>query len=223
MKKERKTEDDIRRTRVKGAGARRESGEPGGGRGRREVVRGSGVYPASGPLPRGRAPVRTEAEWGQGTRGAAGYEDSGRSGLNLPRSGRCRTAARQGAISGRKQPAAPSPGPAGREIPRNQWARFFNAFSKDHDGWIARIEVISDGKNSGEETRSLPLLGITVDTKPGAGNTTSIIMGVQPNVHLTHMVTRTKQIRINEDEQEIHIESASGDKTIVHFQAPRRR
>jgi hypothetical protein len=61
-----------------------ESGRPGGGRGRQDEVGGSGVYPASA----GNAPddveFRTQAEWGQGDRGAEGYEDSGQSELNLP-------------------------------------------------------------------------------------------------------------------------------------------
>src|SRR5262245_52096336 len=54
-----------------------------GGVGRREDVRGSGVYPASGPWPEGDAPFRGMAEWGQGERGAAGYEDHGESELSL--------------------------------------------------------------------------------------------------------------------------------------------
>ena len=60
---------------------RRESGRPGGGAGRRDEVGGSGVYPASaGNAPEG-AEIRTQAGWGQGDRGAAGYEDSGSSEL----------------------------------------------------------------------------------------------------------------------------------------------
>ncbi len=62
--------------------ARRESGSPGGGAGRRDEVGPTGVYPMSGGLPPGKHPeIRTPASWGQGERGAAGYEDSGRSGL----------------------------------------------------------------------------------------------------------------------------------------------
>lgn len=58
-----------------------EAGVPGGGRGRRDEAGGSGVYPASsGKAPPG-AVKRTQAEWGQGDRGAEGYEDSGASGL----------------------------------------------------------------------------------------------------------------------------------------------
>lgn len=66
------------------AKARRESGAPGGGQGRRDVVGESRVYPVSGgPTPGGDAEVRTMAAWGQGKRGAAGYEDSGGSELVL--------------------------------------------------------------------------------------------------------------------------------------------
>ena len=62
--------------------ARRESGLPGGGAGRRDEVGPTGVYPMSAGVPPGKHPeIRTPASWGQGERGAAGYEDSGRSGL----------------------------------------------------------------------------------------------------------------------------------------------
>ena len=46
---------------------------------RRDEVGRSGVYPASGPLPPGEAEVHSMPAWGQGERGAAGYEDSGSS------------------------------------------------------------------------------------------------------------------------------------------------
>ncbi len=56
-----------------------------GGIGRKEKPGRSGVYPASiGPenIPED-AEVKSQAEWGQGDRGAEGYEDSGRSELNF--------------------------------------------------------------------------------------------------------------------------------------------
>lgn len=61
---------------------RRESGEPGGGAGRRDEVGPTGVYPMSGGIPEGKHPeIRTPAAWGQGDRGAEGYNDSGGSEL----------------------------------------------------------------------------------------------------------------------------------------------
>ena len=65
---------------------RRESGQPGGGQGRPDEPGRTGVYPASraeGASP--DAPLRGESEWGQGERGAAGYEESGGSELNFER------------------------------------------------------------------------------------------------------------------------------------------
>ena len=62
--------------------ARRESGEPGGGAGRRDVVEPSGVYPMSGGIPPNKhLEIRTPAAWGQGKRGAEGYNDAGGSEL----------------------------------------------------------------------------------------------------------------------------------------------
>lgn len=60
-----------------------ESGEPGGGAGRRDVVEPSGVYPASAGFAPEDSEIRNQAGWGQGDRGAAGYEDSGQSELNI--------------------------------------------------------------------------------------------------------------------------------------------
>ncbi|HEY4132880.1 MAG TPA: hypothetical protein VGM50_19860, partial [Gemmatimonadaceae bacterium] len=60
----------------------RESGQPGGGAGRRDEVGPTGVYPMSGGIPPGKHPeIRTPAAWGQGDRGAEGYKDAGGSEL----------------------------------------------------------------------------------------------------------------------------------------------
>jgi hypothetical protein len=61
----------------------KESGVPGGGAGRKDDVKGSPVYPMSGPHPPGDARIVGQASFGQGERGAAGYEDHGESALNL--------------------------------------------------------------------------------------------------------------------------------------------
>ncbi len=61
---------------------RSESGLPGGGAGRKDEVGRSGVYPMSGPHPPSDAEIRGQASWGQGERGAAGYEDHGSSELS---------------------------------------------------------------------------------------------------------------------------------------------
>lgn len=59
----------------------RESGQPGGGVGRREDVGGSGVYPASAGNAPADAEIRNQAGWGRGGRGAAAGEGGGWTGL----------------------------------------------------------------------------------------------------------------------------------------------
>jgi len=60
----------------------RESGRPGGGAGRRDVVERTGVYPISGDeRPPGEAELRPLGDWAGGDRGIEGYEDSGGSEL----------------------------------------------------------------------------------------------------------------------------------------------
>ncbi len=60
----------------------RESGQPGGGAGRRDDVGRSGVYPISGDeRPSGDAELRPLGDWAGGDRGIEGYEDSGGSEL----------------------------------------------------------------------------------------------------------------------------------------------
>jgi len=61
----------------------RESGVPGGGAGRKDTVGRSGVYRVSGPPPPGDAPIVGMSSWGQGPRGAAGFEDHGGSEIFL--------------------------------------------------------------------------------------------------------------------------------------------
>jgi hypothetical protein len=56
---------------------RRDSGMPGGGAGRTDTPGRTGVYPASGPMPEQEAELQPMASWGQGKRGAAGYQDHG--------------------------------------------------------------------------------------------------------------------------------------------------
>ena len=60
----------------------RESGIPGGGGGRTDEVGPTGVYPASDPNAPEDAQAHGMASWGQGERGAAGYEDHGDSELS---------------------------------------------------------------------------------------------------------------------------------------------
>jgi Ala-tRNA(Pro) deacylase len=61
--------------------SRRESGLPGGGKGRVDFVEPSSVYPGSGPYPAGEAELRTPADFVRGQVDETGREVEGGSGL----------------------------------------------------------------------------------------------------------------------------------------------
>lgn len=91
---------------------RAKSGQPGGRQGRVDEVGHTGIYPGPGPTPAGDADIRFAAAWGQGERGAAGYEDSGVSEIS--------TIAGQPGIIGATTPgieAQPPPQPTAGEQP----------------------------------------------------------------------------------------------------------
>jgi hypothetical protein len=88
--------------------SRRDSGLPGGGQGRIDVTGRSGVYSASGPMPRGEAELRTPAEFVRGQ-----YDEQGRQvegGSELTKS--------DGRLLGGATPASGSPA-SHQAAPRN--------------------------------------------------------------------------------------------------------
>jgi len=65
--------------------SKRENARSSAAAGRIDKVGPSGVYPISGPHPPGDAPLVWPGGWGQGERGAVGYEDHGDSELSIKR------------------------------------------------------------------------------------------------------------------------------------------
>lgn len=213
---------DEASTAAEGNQNKRESGNPGGGQGRRDDVGRSGVYPMSGPHPAGNAPIRTEAAWGQGERGAAGYEDHGSSELTYEGG--------QGREGGGEQMPQAGPGPEAarggrREIPRGEWLSFLDGFSRQHEGWLVTLEVPEEQGRSEVEAKDLKLEGITPEHSEGHDRI-SIALGMEPDDHLTHFVSDPRRLMFMEDEGGGHIglqiEAADGSRTVVRFRRPAR-
>lgn len=201
-----KTRAKSKSTPTTGNRNRRESGEPGGGQGRKDEVGGSGVYPFSGPQPQGPAEIRTQAGWGQGERGAAGYEDSGRSELVYE----------GGQLLGGLDTEAPGSANAGDEIPPDAWGKKLDDFS--HRGCRVSIEQIA-GENRQVQVEDEPLNGISAD-HPGKREKIYISVGEKPDQELTHIITSPRRLWMD-GAGKVEIESANGERTIVRCRAHR--
>jgi hypothetical protein len=107
-----------------------------------------------------------------------------------------------------------------RDIPREQWGRFFDDFSKKHDGWVVTLEVIGSDLGDQEEASGLPLVGISADVKDRE-NRIEIIVGGRPDVDVTRIIDTPKRVWFKESgtlgEDAIEVESEDGTKTILNF------
>lgn len=207
--------DDSQKRERRARSDRRESGQPGGGAGRRDDVGKSGVYPASGPMPAGPAELRQPAAWGQGERGAAGYEDSGRSELVYE----------HGEVLGGLDTGAPG-SPSGpveeTEIPAAAWREALDDFSRRHrDCAVEIVESQGPVRGGGENLRrkvqvsDLPLKGVSAD-HAGERDKIYVSVGERPEEEFTHVISSPRRVLVGAGGgDQVEIETADGSRTLV--------
>ena len=54
-----------------------------------------------------------------------------------------------------------------REIPRGEWVKYLDGFSRRHEGWLVTVEVLGAEIGAQVEAQELPLEGITAELKAG--------------------------------------------------------
>jgi Family of unknown function (DUF5335) len=106
------------------------------------------------------------------------------------------------------------------EIPRDQWTRFFDDFSKQHEGWIVNWEVLDRKLGDQEKTSRLPLMGISADLK-GSKPRIEVMVGGRPEAHMTQIIELPKRVLFKEPDQPGHeaieVESDDGSTTLITF------
>jgi len=184
------------------------------GRRRKEEVGRSGV-----PFTRPDAPrdtqVRPAGSFGQGERGARGYESHGGSELTYEGGQVFGGPEKDGSL------AAHSGGDI-VEIPAEQWIGFFDSFSRQHEGWLASIEI-TEGNAKRTELRDRPLEGISCD-QIGARDEIYLSFDGGEGVNLTHPVRNPMKVVFRRDIEGAHegidLNSADGSLTSVRFRIP---
>jgi len=106
------------------------------------------------------------------------------------------------------------------EIPRAEWIKWLDTFSKQHEGWIATVEVLGAKIGDQEESGKLPLVGIGADVKDGESRI-EITLGGRRDAHLTRIIDKAKRVWLKQPEEPAHeavaVESEDGTTTVVHF------
>lgn len=114
---------------------------------------------------------------------------------------------------------------ASREIPRGEWLSFLDSFSRQHEGWLVKMEVADAQGGSRVQAENLKFEGVTPEHSEGHDRI-SIVLGKEPEDHLTHFVSDPKRVLFLETKAGGHvglqIEAADGSKTEVRFPGPAR-
>jgi hypothetical protein len=111
-----------------------------------------------------------------------------------------------------------------REIPRNEWRTFFDAFNQQHEGWLATLEIFGAEIGAQEEARDLPLEGVTLASGGSEPETIAISLGKTPEDHLDHTIVNPAHVWFEEnvpvEDAALEIESADDVKILMRFRSP---
>jgi len=183
---------------------------------RKDEVGRSGVYPFTSSLSPKSAEVRTAGSWGQGERGAKGYEDHGGSELSYE-GGQLLGALEEGGDS-----LAAHSQSGDIEIPPEEWISFFNSFSRQHEGWLTSVKV-RQGRKQKWEVHERALAGISSDHLT-ARDEIYITIDRDEGGQLTHPIKNPMKVVFRRDLEGAHegidFTDANGTTTSVRFRIP---
>src|ERR1043166_8178568 len=80
-----------------------------------------------------------------------------------------------------------------KEVRRSDWREFFDRFSKQHEGWLATLEVLVDGDDAQAEAVGLPFEGISLNAKDKPESLV-INFGRTAVDHVSHTIERPDHI-----------------------------
>lgn len=109
-----------------------------------------------------------------------------------------------------------------QEIPRDEWNTFFDVFSRQHEGWLATLEVFGPDIGAQEEAHELPLEGISIASGNNGTHAIAIDLGKTPD-HITHTITEPEHVWLEQTSgganAALEIESKDETKTLLRFRS----
>lgn len=156
----------------------------------RDEVGRSGVYPASGPVPLKGMPIRRQMEWGQGERGAAGYEDHGSSELTFEGGALLGGLDEEWAAIFTKNAMQAA---AGREVPLAAWPLFCEWLTRHYAGMVTTITFTDGQPGFPVAAKRLALVKVWARVMENKVDAISVQLDRKPNDYLLN-VTGLKRV-----------------------------
>ena len=111
-----------------------------------------------------------------------------------------------------------------REIPENEWPKFFDNFSSKHKGWLVTLETFGTEFGAQVPECELELVGIVDEWDEIHGNRIAILLGEKPDDHITHRISRPTEVSLEHTEGgadvALAIKSADGVMALLRFFSP---
>jgi hypothetical protein len=111
-----------------------------------------------------------------------------------------------------------------KEIPKNEWPEFFDSFSRQHQGWLVTLEIFGSEIGAQVEERELAFEGIVDEWDEIQGNEISIMIGAEPDDHITHSISQPTQVSLEQTDEgadaALAIKSADGVMALLRFRSP---
>ena len=106
------------------------------------------------------------------------------------------------------------------DIPHEQWGKFLETFSRQHRGWLIRLETHDRVTGEDVVSQETPLESIELDLEDEKNPRINVIVQLDNKVikHILFLPSRLV-LRSSQDGQELRIETLNTETT-VHFRAP---
>jgi hypothetical protein len=110
-----------------------------------------------------------------------------------------------------------------REIPRDDWKSFFDTFSRQHEGWLATLEILGKDIGAQKEGDELPLTGVSLASGGDEPETISINLGGAPDDHVSHAIVGPTRVWLQQTtagaNAALEIEASDGTQTLLRFRS----
>lgn len=110
-----------------------------------------------------------------------------------------------------------------KQIPKSEWPVFMDRFSRQHEGWLVKLEIFNSDLGAQVEETGLILEGLTGESNEAEDNKIIIMAGNKPDDHLTHSISRPTEVSLEQTDKgadaALLIKSADGTTTLLSFRA----
>lgn len=102
-----------------------------------------------------------------------------------------------------------------RQIPKSEWPAFLDRFSRRHEGWLVKLEILDPDLGAQVQWSGLTLKGLTDEWDEAEGNSITIMAGEQPDAHVTHSISNPTEVSLEHTDggTDVALSIKSGDDT----------